>query len=239
MHAPTDDVRILIVYYTRFGALGALAECLAAGARSVKGAAVGFLQVEDRPVEELLPGESEADMAARRAVILNQLTAADALIVGAPAYFGSMAAPVKRLFEDCVTASAALLTDRSRPWRQHQFRNKVGAAFTGSATPHGGNEQTLHSILTLMMHLGMIVVTPGQRHPILENPASPYGATVITGPAGDRRPDAAEAEAARALGQRVAEVAIWLRWGRQEWEKQHPPGASTPAARGPIFDPSA
>jgi NAD(P)H dehydrogenase (quinone) len=158
-------------------------------------------------------------MRRRRAILLQRLVSADALIVGAPSYFGSMASPVKRLFEDCVTASAPPTTDRSRPWRQYLFRDKVGAAFASSATPHGGNEQTLHSILTMLSHLGMILVTPGQAPPILENEAAPYGATAVAGAQGDRLPSEAEQDAARALGQQVAEVSHWLHWGRTEWEK--------------------
>jgi NAD(P)H dehydrogenase (quinone) len=67
----------------------------------------------------------------------------------------------------------------------------------------------------------MIVVTPGQQMPILENDAAPYGATAITGAMGNRIPTETELESARALGQRVAEVATWLAWGRTEWEKRH------------------
>jgi NAD(P)H dehydrogenase (quinone) len=216
-------LQILIVYYSRFGAVGALAEKIAEGAHRVPNVETHLLAVEDRPIEELRPGESEADMAARRAVVVNRLIAADAIIVGAPSYFGTMASPVKRLFEDCVTASAPPTTDRTRPWRHHRFQDKVGAAFTGSATPHGGNEQTLHSILTLMMHLGMIVVTPGQREPILENEASPYGATVVTGVHGTWLPDDVIQEAARNQGEQVALVASWVRLGRLAWERSKRP----------------
>jgi len=64
----------------------------------------------------------------------------------------------------------------------HQAMFRIAAiAFVTSATPHGGNEQALQSILTLFMHLGMLVVTPGQSEPILEHPAAPYGATAVTG----------------------------------------------------------
>jgi NAD(P)H dehydrogenase (quinone) len=153
-----QPLQLLIVYYSRFGSLKALGEEIVEGARRLPNVTAQLLPVDDQPIEELRPGESQADMAARRAVVLNQLIAADAIVVGAPSYFGSLASPVKRLFEDCATASAPPTTDRSRPWRHHRFRDKVGAAFSGSATPHGGNEQTLHSILTLMMHLGMIDV---------------------------------------------------------------------------------
>jgi NAD(P)H dehydrogenase (quinone) len=219
MHTPTYGPKILVVYYSRFGVLRLLAERIAEGTRRVPSAETGFLEVEDRPIEELRPGEDEHAMAQRRAMVVNQLASADALIVGAPSYFGSMASPVKRLFEDCITASSPPSTDRSRPWRHHLLRDKVGAAFTSSGTPHGGNEQTLHSILTMLMHLGMIVVAPGQREPILENEAAPYGATAIAGSAGNRLPSEMEQEAARALGEQVATVTTWLHWGRQEWER--------------------
>jgi NAD(P)H dehydrogenase (quinone) len=216
-----QPLQLLIVYYSRFGSLKALGEEIVEGARRLPNVTAQLLPVDDQPIEELRPGESQADMAARRAVVLNQLIAADAIVVGAPSYFGSLASPVKRLFEDCATASAPPTTDRSRPWRHHRFRDKVGAAFSGSATPHGGNEQTLHSILTLMMHLGMIVVTPGQSEPILENEAAPYGVTVITGAEGDQLPDDVVRAAARNQGEQVATIATWLRLGRLEWERSH------------------
>ncbi len=148
--------------------------------------------------------------------MVNEFTGFDAIIVGAPSYFGTMASPVKRLFEDCATANPPP-QDRTRPWRIHLFRNKVGAAFTASATPHGGNEQTLHSILTMLMHCGMIVVTPGQGEPILENEGAPYGPTAVAGAEANRLPSAEEQEAARAHGERVAHVAAWLALGRLAW----------------------
>jgi NAD(P)H dehydrogenase (quinone) len=225
MQEVTRPLNVLIVYYSRFGAIRLLAEQIAAGVRLVPNAAPLFLDVPDLPIEALRPGEGEQDMELRRAEIVEQLGAADALIVGAPSYFGSMASPVKRLFEDCATASSPPATDRTRPWRHYLFRDKPAAAFTASATPHGGNEQTLHSILTMLMHLGMLVVTPGQQMPILENDIAPYGATTITGAAGNRMPQELDLESARQLGQRVAEVTTWLAWGKVEWEKRH--GAAT------------
>jgi NAD(P)H dehydrogenase (quinone) len=212
--------QILIIYYSRFGVVKALAELIAEGAQRVEGIQTRFLEAPERPVEELRPGETEAEMASRRAMFVNQISSADALIVGSPAYFGSMASPVKRLFEDCVTASHPPVTDRTRPWRHYLFRDKVGAAFTSSGTPHGGNELTLHSILTMLMHLGMLVVTPGQQEPILENVAAPYGATAIAGPEGNWPLTEEAQQAAREQGQRVAEVVTWLAWGRDEWERQ-------------------
>jgi NAD(P)H dehydrogenase (quinone) len=225
MQEVTHPLNILIVYYSRFGAIKLLAEEIAAGVRMVPNAEPHFLEAPDVPIEAPQPGEREHDMEMRRAEIVGQLGAADALIVGGPSYFGSMASPLKRLFEDCATASSPPATDRTRPWRHYLFRDKPGAAFTASATPHGGNEETLHSILTMLMHLGMIVVTPGQQLPILENDIAPYGATTITGASGNRKPEEIDFESARQLGQRVAEIATWLAWGKTEWEKRH--GAAT------------
>jgi NAD(P)H dehydrogenase (quinone) len=210
----TAACQILVVYYSRFGAVKLLAERIAEGARREGGVEVSLLEVEDLPVGAVRPGEREADMAMRRATYVNRLRAADAVVVGAPAYFGTMASPVKRLFEDC--AAAVFPNDLTRPWRAHIFRDKVGAAFTASGTPHGGNELALQSILTMMMHLGMFLVTPGQGQPILENDDAPYGATTISGAEGDRPPTEAEQNAARDLGQRVAQVTSWLNTGRRQ-----------------------
>ncbi|HLZ26837.1 MAG TPA: NAD(P)H-dependent oxidoreductase [Chloroflexota bacterium] len=209
------SIDVLIVSYSRFGVLRLMAEYIADGARSVPGTEVHLIEVEDLPIDTLRPGETEAEHVLRRGVLMERISAADALIVGAPAYFGSMASPVKRFFEDCLTAeSAPPAIDRSRPWRHTALRDTVGAAFTASGTPHGGNELALHSILTLFMHLGMLVVTPGQGQPILSNPAAPYGATAITGASGDASPTPEEQAAARALGERVARVATWVSLGR-------------------------
>lgn len=216
MTASERSVDVLIVYYSRFGTVEALAREVATGVEEVPDAHAHLLRVEDQPVDEARPGEDAAAVARRRAVLLDRLMAADALILGAPSYFGSMASPLKRFLEDVLTAPEPD-NDRSRPWRHYHLRERVGAAFTASGTPHGGNEQTLHSMLTLLMHLGMVLVTPGQRSPVLENEAAPYGATAISGPEGDRPPDDLARESARHLGRRVAETAAYLKLGRLVW----------------------
>jgi len=210
-----QPLRVLLVYYSRFGAIQAMAGHIQEDIARVPGTEVDLLEVGDDPLTELRAGESAASEEAndRRLALLDRLARADALVVGGPAYFGSMASPLKRFFENLAVASSARL-DRSRPWHHYLFRDKPGAAFASSATPHGGNEQALHSLLTMMMHLGMLVVTPGQRGPILEQEGAPYGATAITGPQGQRGLTAEEVEEACHLGQRIAEVGIWLRAGR-------------------------
>jgi NAD(P)H dehydrogenase (quinone) len=213
-------IQVLIVYYSRFGAVERLAQCVAEGARRVANVVVDFVEVEDQPIEELRAGENEGAMLTRRANVLNRLASADALVVGSPGYFGGMASPVKRLFEDCATAALSPMTDRTRPWRHYRFKDKVGAAFTATGTPHGGNEQTLLAILTMFMHFGMIPITPGQQQPILQNEAAPYGATTISGPEGNRPATTDEEEQARALGQRVGEVTTWLVTGATAWAEE-------------------
>ena len=144
---------VLVVYYSRFGVIQDLAEAIAEGVQREPGAEAHLLEVDETPIDAPRPGEDDQAVALRRAPLLNRLVAADAIIVGAPSYFGSMASSLKRFFEDCLTASNPPLHDRSRPWYAESLRDKVGAAFTASATPHGGNEQGLQSMLTLMMHL--------------------------------------------------------------------------------------
>jgi NAD(P)H dehydrogenase (quinone) len=209
-----SDVHVVVVAYSRFGVLKRLCEQIVEGVQSVSGAGAHVIEVADQPVDELRPGESEAERGQRRETLMEWLRVADALIVGAPAYYGSMASPVKRFFEDVLTAGTTPPVDRTRPWRRDVLRDKVGAAFTASATPHGGNELALHSILTMFMHLGMLVVTPGQAEPLLDNPAAPYGATAIAGASGDEPPTDEEEAAARELGIRVARIATILRAGR-------------------------
>jgi len=212
-------VRVLVMVYSRFGVLQRLADDIVEGAQKVPQVQVHVLPIDDVPIDELRPGETEDDRARRRTVLVDRLSTADALIVGAPAYFGTMASPMKRLFEDCLTAASPPPNDRSRPWHLALLRDKVGAAFTASGTPHGGNEMALHSILTMFMHLGMVVVTPGQAEPLLKNPAAPYGATAIAGASADRPLSEEEGTAAQALGERVARIAVWLCRGRSEWER--------------------
>src|SRR5690606_2891206 len=99
-----------------------------------------------------------------------------------------------------------------------------------SGTPHGGLEQTLLSILTMFMDLGMIVVTPGQRWPTLQAKATPYGATAISGVSGGELPRGEDEVAAEDLGRRVALLTTWMRMGRQGRRPDNVVGGQTPGA---------
>lgn len=232
-------LRILLVYYSRFGVVKLLAERIAERARREPDVEVELLPIEDLPIMEVRGDEGADDARQRRAIVIDRMASADALIVGSPSYLGSAASPLKRLFEDCATAEDPAVGDRSRPWRHYIFHDKVGAAFTASGTPHGGNEQTLLSILTMLMHFGMIVVTPGQRPPILEHEAAPYGATAISRADGRRLPTDQEQDDARDLGERVARITRWVRDGRTAWEQARNELGRAPGRRHLGFDPSA
>src|SRR6478735_4973926 len=97
-------INILITVYSRFGVLNELAAEIGAGARTVPDVEVHLLPIDDLPLDELRPGETPTERAERRAILLRRLAAADALVVGTPAYFGSVASTVKRFFEDVLTA---------------------------------------------------------------------------------------------------------------------------------------
>jgi len=238
MVATQYPLQILVVYYSRFGVVELLAERIAEGARREPGVQTDMLAIDNHPISDPRPDEDEDAMRQRRTQLLHRLTSADAIIIGSPSYFGGPASPLKRFFEDCLTDDTPPETDRSRPWRHDRFRNKVGAAFTASGTPHGGNEETLRSILTMLMHLGMLVVTPGQRSPILEHAAAPYGATAVSGADGRRLPDREEQDEARDLGEQVARIAAWLRDGRGAWEQRRTVLGSRQKTRSMSFDPS-
>jgi NAD(P)H dehydrogenase (quinone) len=127
-------LRVLVVYYSRFGVVELLAERVAEGARREPGVQTDLLTIDDAPPSEPRPAEDEEAMRQRRAHLLHRLTSADAIVVGSPSYFGGPASPLKRFFEDCLTDDTPPDTDRSRPWRHERFRNKVGAAFAASGT---------------------------------------------------------------------------------------------------------
>lgn len=97
MSDQSGDTSILVVYYSRFGAVRALADEIAAGARDLPGTRVELLEVESQAVDELREGETPEDRDRRWSELLDRLTSFDAMVVGAPAYFGGMASPVKRL----------------------------------------------------------------------------------------------------------------------------------------------
>lgn len=196
--------KVLVLYYSSYGHLETMAEAVAEGARSA-GAEVAI-----RRVPELVPDEVaksshfKTDQAAPIATV-SELADYDAIIVGVPTRFGRVASQMANFWDQ----TGAL-------WFEGKLIGKVGAAFTATATQHGGQETTLFSMLTTLMHHGMVLVGlpysfAGQMRSDEITGGSPYGATTIANSDGSRQPSANELDGARFQGRHVAEIAAKLK----------------------------
>jgi NAD(P)H dehydrogenase (quinone) len=192
--------RVLVLYYSSYGHIERMAEAVAEGAREA-GA-----QVDIRRVPELVPEDVarasgyKLDQPAPIAQV-DELPNYDAIIVGVGTRYGRMASQM-----------ANFLDQTGGLWMTGALNGKVGAAFASTATQHGGQETTLMSILTNLLHLGMVTVGlpysfQGQMTLDEISGGSPYGATTIAGGDGSRQPSANELAGARFQGRHVAEVA--------------------------------
>lgn len=193
-------MRVLVVFDTRYGNTHKLAEGIAEGVREVKGAEVHLRRVEITEPESVISQHDDWRKANERfkavpQVTLQELAEADAVVFGSPTRYGNMTAVMKKLFDSM-----------GRLWAEGKLFGKVGAAFTSTSTPHGGNETTLVTMLIVMYHFGMIVVTPGYGDSASFVAGSPYGASSVSGPGADKPPTESDLNVARFLGRRVAQV---------------------------------
>lgn len=192
--------KILVLYYSSYGHLETMAQAMAEGARA-GGASVDVKRVpETVPLAVAKAAYFKLEQAAPIATVA-ELVDYDAIIVGAPTRFGRMPAQM-----------AAFLDQAGGLWASGALHGKVGAAFTSTATQHGGQEVTLFSIITNLLHFGMTIVGLPYSHQgqmTLDEVVggSPYGATTIAGGQGQRQPSAIELEGARHQGQLVAQTA--------------------------------
>lgn len=195
--------KVLVLYYSTYGHIETMAEAVAEGARA------GGAEVDIRRVPETVPeavakaGHFKLDQAAPVATIA-ELANYDAIIVGTGTRFGRISSQM-----------AAFLDQAGGLWASGALIGKVGAAFSSSATQHGGQETTLFSIITNLLHFGMTIVgldygyTAQMGHAEVLGGA-PYGATTIAGGDGSRQPSEIDLGGARHLGERVARTASKL-----------------------------
>ena len=192
--------KVLVLYYSSYGHIEQMAQAVADGAREA-GATVDIKRVpETAPTEVAKAAHFKLEQAAPVAAI-DDLANYDAIIVGAPTRFGRMPAQM-----------AAFLDQAGGLWMRGALNGKVGGAFTSTATQHGGQEVTLFSIITNLMHFGMTIVGLPYSHQgqmTLDEVVggSPYGATTVAGGQGQRQPSAIELEGARHQGKLIAETA--------------------------------
>jgi NAD(P)H dehydrogenase (quinone) len=192
--------KVLVLYYSSYGHIEQMAAAVAEGAREA-GAEVVIKRVPETVPEEIAKGahfklDQEAPVATAA-----ELADYDAIIFGAPTRFGRMPSQM-----------AAFLDQAGGLWASGKLNGKVGAAFTSTASQHGGQETTLFSMITNMLHFGLVVVGlpysfAGQMGVDEMKGGSPYGATTIAHSDGSRQPSAVELDGARFQGKHVAEIA--------------------------------
>lgn len=195
--------KTLILYYSSYGHIETMAEAIAEGVRSAGGEAVVKRVPETAPEDVARAAHFKLDQAAEIATI-DELKDYDAIIVGTGTRFGRMSSQM-----------AAFWDRAGGVWARGELHGKVGAAFTSSATQHGGQETTLFSIITNLMHFGMTIVGldygfAGQMRNDEVTGGAPYGATTVANGDGSRQPSATELDGARYLGARVARTAAKL-----------------------------
>ncbi|MHA6719968.1 NAD(P)H:quinone oxidoreductase [Sphingomonas sp. RS6] len=197
--------KILVLYYSSYGHLAKMADAVAEGAREA-GATVDVRRVaETAPFEVAKAAGFVVDESHPVLDDVTQLAQYDGIIVGSPTRFGRMASQM-----------AAFWDKAGGVWFQGQLNGKVGAAFTSTASQHGGQETTLFSILTNLLHFGMTIVGldygfQGQAGVDEVKGGTPYGASTIADGDGSRQPSAVELEGARYQGRRVAQTAAKLK----------------------------
>ena len=191
---------VLVLYYSAYGHIEAMASAMAEGARDA-GAEVDIKRVPELVAEEIArKAHYKLDQAAPVAKV-EDLANYDAIIVGAGTRFGRLNSQM-----------ANFLDQAGGLWMRGALHGKVGGAFTSTATQHGGQETTLFTIITNLLHFGMVIVGldyghAGQMTLDEITGGSPYGATTITGSDGLRWPTENELQGARYQGRKIAETA--------------------------------
>lgn len=193
--------KVLVLYYSTYGHIEQMAEAIAEGARGA-GAQVDIKRVpETVPADIALKSHFKLDQKAPVASIAD-LEHYDAIVVGTGTRFGRISSQM-----------AAFLDQAGGLWARGALNGKIGAAFTSSATQHGGQETTLFSIITNLLHFGLMIVGLPYSHQGQMTlgevvGGAPYGATTIAGGDGSRQPSAIELAGARHQGELVARAAI-------------------------------
>jgi len=193
--------KVLVLYYSSYGHVETMAQAIRDGAAAVDG-----VDVTVKRVPELMP----EDVAKKAGVKLDQaapvaepadLADYDAVIFGTPTRFGNMASQIRNFLDQA-----------GGLWAGNKLVGKVGSVFVSTATQHGGQETTITSFHTTLLHLGMVIVgVPYSEKRLNETETvsggTPYGASTIAGGDGKRQPSENELAIARFQGRHVAEIA--------------------------------
>ena len=198
-------MKVLVLFYSTYGHVYRLAQAMVEGAREVAGSEVVLKRVPETLSPDVIKamGATEAQKAFANVpvAVVDDLAAADAIIFGTPTRFGNMAGQMRQFLD----ATGSL-------WAQGKLVGKVGSVFTSSATQHGGQESTILSFHTTLLHHGMLIVGlpyafAGQMRLDEITGGSPYGTSTIAGGKGERMASENELAAARFQGRHVAQIA--------------------------------
>ncbi len=196
--------KVLVLYYSSYGHISTMAQAAAEGARSVPGTEVTVKRVPELVPEEVRQKSHFKEEPNIPIADPNELANYDAIILGVPTRFGNMPGQMKNF-----------LDQTGGLWMSGALVGKVGSVFSSSATQHGGQESTILTTHTVLLHQGMVIVGlpysfQGQMgvDEVMGN--SPYGASTIAGGDGSRQPSAVELDGARYQGKHVAEIATKL-----------------------------
>jgi len=201
-------MKTLIVFYSAYGHIYKMANAVQEGVMQVKGSSAELRRVPETLPEVLQKqtGIFEAQKAFVHIPIceIEELSTADAVIFGVPTRFGNMCGQMRQFLD----AAGPL-------WSSNALVGKVGSVFTSTATQHGGQESTILSFHTTLLHLGLIIVGlpysfKGQMRIDEVTGSSPYGASTIAGGQGERTPSENELAAAKFQGEHVATIASRL-----------------------------
>ena len=200
--------KIHVVFYSMYGHIHRMAEAVAEGARQQAGSEVQLFQVPelvpDAALERTGAKQARAAFAHVPVAKVEQLVEADAILFGTPTRFGNMAAQMRNF-----------LDQTGGLWAKGSLVGKVGSVFVSTATQHGGQETTITSFHTTLLHHGMVIVGVPyscQGLSVLDQVSggTPYGASTLAGGDGKRLPSDNELDIARFQGRHVAGIAARL-----------------------------
>ena len=197
-------MNVLIVYYSLYGHVAAMAQAVAEGVHQVPGVTATLRRVPETLTDDILEKmhatEAQQTLSTVPVCTLEELEHADAIIFGTPTRFGNMCGQMRQF-----------LDATGQIWMRGGLVGKPGGVFCSTATQHGGQETTLMSFIQTLLHQGMIVIglpyayAPQMRIDEIVG-GSPYGATTIAGGDGSRMPTETELEGARFQGRHIAEI---------------------------------
>jgi NAD(P)H dehydrogenase (quinone) len=198
-------IKVQVIFYSMYGHVYKMAQAIVEGAKQVPGAEVSLYQVQELMPEDVL--EKHGAKAAKAAfakvplATVDQLADAHAIIFGTPTRFGNMAAQMRNF-----------LDQTGGLWMKGGLIGKVGSVFASTGTQHGGQETTITSFHTTLLHHGMVIVgvpysESGLSHMGDITGGTPYGATTLAGSDGARQPSENELKIARYQGKHVTEIA--------------------------------